>query len=337
MFKKSFFSFMLIIILSSSIFLIGCASRRAVVGGIGGFLGGTTGLKVNVMEGAPPSVVQAGGAAPFSVIVPLENLGESPVGPGTNNTLVLVRLAGIMYNNWGLTPATAAKTLDVKIESAKRNFDGSALPGEINYISFDNLVYKPNLFESISLPIRVEACYDYESYATTQFCMKKDIIESREDSSICMMRGPRPVGSSGAPIHITSVEEAPISNQSIQLNMVIEHLGNGIFFSRADYKDFFDACAFTEMNPSIYKVEVFVEPVQKDTYDINCLRLDTKLPGGGVSGFVRMFEGAPVTLSCFITRNKPMSVRVYTDLLNIRLRYRYGEFIEIPVLIQGHP
>jgi hypothetical protein len=118
---------------------------------------------------------------------------------------------------------------------------------------------------------------------------------------------------------------------------MIEHLGNGMFFYRDQYKDLFDACVFNDMNPDIYKLEVFVEPVQKDIYDIKCLRLDNKLARGGASGTVRMFEGAPLTISCFLTRTKPMSVRVYTDLLNIKLRYRYGEFIEVPILIQGHP
>jgi len=338
MFKKSFFSFLLIMVLLSLFFLAGCSSgKEAFVNGVGGFLGGNTGLKVSVMEGAPPQVIQASGIVPFSVIIPLENVGEALVGTGTDNPLILVRLAGIMYNNFGLTPETAAKTLNAKLEPAKKNFDNTVLPGEISYVSFDNLAYKPAVFESLSLPIRIEACYDYESYATTQFCMKRDVLESWEDASICTLRGLKPVGSSGAPLHVTMVEEAPISNNTVQINFMIEHLGDGMFFYRDQYKDLFDACVFSDMNPDIYKLEVFVEPVQKNAYDVKCLRLDNKLDGGGAYGVVRMFEGAPLTISCFLTRTKPMGVRVYTDLLNIRLRYRYGEFIEVPILIQGHP
>jgi hypothetical protein len=133
------------------------------------------------------------------------------------------------------------------------------------------------------------------------------------------------------------VEEAPISNDTVQLNFVIEHLGRGVFFYRNTPKDLFDTCVFDDLNPDIYKLEVFVEPIQKDLYDIKCFRLDNQLEGGGAYGTIKMFEGAPLTLSCFITRTKPVNVRVYQDLLNIRLRYRYGEFIEVPILVQSHP
>jgi len=342
MFKKSFFSILLIITLFSELLFFtscSCSVRQSepLPLEVGGFVGGTTGLAINVMDGAPPSVIQDAGLTPFSVIVALENAGETDVGLGTDNPLVFARLAGIMYPNFGLTEQTAVKTLDARLASAKRNFDDTIMPGEINYIGFDNLFYKPNVFESFALTLRAEVCYDYETRATTKFCMKKDVLEAWEDISICTLRGPKPVGNSGAPVHITNVEEAPINNKTVQINFVIEHVGNGVFFYRHQPQDLYDACVFDDLNPNIYKLEVFVEPIQKDTYNITCLRLDNHLPGGGAYGTVRMFRGAPLIISCFVSRTTPMSVRLYEDMLDIRLRYRYGEFIEIPILIQGHP
>ena len=342
MFKKSFFSILLIITLSLALLFISacsCSVRQPeiVPEEIGGFVGGVTGLAVNIMDGAPPSVIQDAGLTPFSVIVALENAGEAEVGPGTDNPLVFARLGGIMYNNFGLTEQTAAKSLNAKLSPAKRNFDGTIMPGEINYISFDNLVYKPNIFESIALTLRAEVCYDYETYVTTKFCMKKDVLEAWEDASICTLRGPKPVGNSGAPVHVTNVEEAPINNKTVQINFVIESVGDGVFFYRNQPQDLYDACVFDDLNPHIYKLEVFVEPLQKDIYNVTCLRLDNQLAGGGAYGTVRMFRGAPLTISCFLKRTTPMNIRLYEDMLNVRLRYRYGEFIEIPLLIQGHP
>jgi len=346
MFKKSFFLILLILGLFSFLLLLlsACYHSRLVPEGpvmadtnLGGFVGGITGLNINVIDGAPPSVIQGAGLTPFSFIITLENAGEASVGPGTDNPLVFARLAGIMYKNFGLTEATVVKTLDSKLEPARRNFDGTLLPGEISSISFDNLAYKPNVFESLSLTIRAEVCYDYETYATTKFCMRRDVFEAQEDASICSLRGFKPVSNSGAPIHVTRVEEAPVNNDTVQINFVIEHLGNGVFFYRNEPKDLFDACVFDDLNPYIYKLEVFVEPVQKNTYGVDCLRLDNELSGGGAYGVIRMFQGAPLTISCFLKRTKPVSVRIYEDLLNIKLRYRYGEFLEVPILIQGHP
>jgi len=343
MLKKPFFSDVLVVLLvltlATALFVPGCSSSRRFnsEAAIGGFLGGTQGLAIHVMEGAPPKVIVGSGAVPFSFIIPLENVGESPVGPGTDNPLIMARLTGIVYRNFGLTEETGAQTLDAKIESAKVNYDGTVLPGEINYISFDKLAYLPPVYDTIMLPIRAEVCYDYESFATTQFCMKKDVLESWEDSTICTLKGPKPVGNSGSPIHITYVEEAPISNQTVQLNFVIEHVGRGVFFIRNAYSSLYEICDFGDVGRNMYKVEVFVEPLQPDIYVVNCTRLDTRLSNGGTSGIVRMFEGAPLTMTCFLSRTKPMNVRVYADLLNIRLRYRYGEFVEVPILIQSHP
>lgn len=342
MFKKSFSLILLmtglVLFLSACSPLGGRSAEPFILGDeVGGFVGGIIGLNVNVLNGAPPSVIQDAGLTPFSFVVSLENAGEAPVGPGTDNPLVLVRLAGIMYKNFGLSENTAAQTLDSKLASAKRNFDGTLIPGEIDYISFDNLAYKPDISESFALTIMAEVCYDYETYATAKFCMKKDVFESWEDTSVCTIKGFKPVGSSGGPLQVTGVEEAPINENTVQINFIIENLGNGVFFYRNQPQDLFDACVFNDMNPNIYKLEVFVEPIQENTYDVDCLRLDNQLPGGGAHGTVRMFRGAPLTISCFLKRTKPVSVRIYEDLLDIKLRYRYGEFLEVPILVQGHP
>ncbi len=338
MLKKSFFSILLIIILLASLlFLSSCSSGEPKFIRLDGFIGGTRGLKINVLEGAPPSVIMDMGIAPFSVIVALENVGEAPVGPGTDNPFVMVRLAGILHNSFGLTPQESAKTLDAKLESAKMNFDSTILPGEISYVSFDDLVYRPDVFDTLVLTMRVEACYDYESYASAKFCMKKDVLESWEDASICTLRGYKPLGTSGAPIQVTSIREAPLNNEAVQINIGIEHLGRGVFFYRGQTQDLLRACDFSELNQDIDKIEVFVEPIEKDAYDFECARLDTELAGGGAYGIVRMPQGAPITINCFVTRTKPMNVRIYEDMLSVRLKYRYAEFLEVPIMIQGHP
>jgi len=303
---------------------------------VGGYVGGLQGLNARLLEGSPPDIIQDAGITPFSFTVLVENAGEAAVGKGTDNPLVMVRLAGISYKDFNIKQEEAAKRLDDKLESVKRNYDDSVTPGEISYVGFDNLAYVNHVSESIVLTFRAEVCYDYESYATTKFCVKKEVFESAEDSTICNLRGPRPFGNSGAPLQVTNVEEAPINNNTLQINFNIEHLGKGVFFFRNEPKDLFDACVFSDMNPNRYKLEVFVEPVQANTYNVSCQRLDGSLPGGGAYGLVKMPDGAPLAMSCFVKRLKPMESRVYQDLLNIKLRYRYGEFIEKPILIQGY-
>ncbi|MBU1199026.1 MAG: hypothetical protein KKF46_00655 [Nanoarchaeota archaeon] len=346
MLRKSFSLCLILIIFLGLLFFNACApnpndgtqsKRDKKLQEVGGFLGGTEGLRVSLVDGAPPKVIQDSGLTPFSFIVTLENAGESDVGPDTDNPTVFARLTGIMYRNFDLREQDVVKRLDAKLASASRNFEGTILPGEINFISFDDLTYLPDVFDSIALTIRGEVCYDYENIATVKFCMKKDVLESWEDASICTLSGDKPVGNSGGPIHVTRVEEAPINRNMIQLNFVIEHLGTGVFFSRDERNMMMDMCWFDELNPEIYALEVFIEPIQENTYSIECMRLDNHLAGGGAHGKIKMFMGAPLTLTCFLTNEAGPDVRVYEDLLNVRLRYRYGEFIEAPILIQSHP
>jgi hypothetical protein len=332
------------ILLASGLLLLfllaACTGQKNVPGpdtDLGGFLGGDSGLIIRILEGAPPKVIQDRGLTPFSFMITLENAGETKVGPGTDSPLLLARLVGVMNKDWGLTEESAVKTITTPLESAKRNIDGTITPGEMTEATFENLAYGPFVAESMAFTMRAEVCYDYESYATTQFCMKKDVVESSQDMTICMLKGPRPVGNSGAPLHVTAVEEAPLTPEKIQLNFRIEHTGRGVFFYRNVPKDNYDACVFSDLNPNIYKLEVVVDPVQQGMYSVECLRLDEQLPGGGVHGVVRMPFGAPLAITCFVTRTKETSQRVYTDLLNIKLRYRYGEFVEVPILVQGHP
>lgn len=341
MLKKSFFSILIILgLFSILIFLSACArgpSGPFAPAGFGGFVGGPDALIVSVVDGAPPDVIQDEGLTPFQFIINLENAGEAPVGPGTNNPLVLARLTGIMYPSFGLTEQTAVQTLDISLESAKRTFNGGQVPGEMNFITFDNLAYVTNIAESYTVPIRAEVCYDYENFATTEICMKNDILEVREDASICTLRGPKPVANSGGPIHVTAVTEGPVNSDTIQLNFLIEHVGRGVFFARSPYTTLFEPCSFDDANPDMFMLDVFVEPIEDNEYEIDCLRLDGQLPGGGAYGTVRMYMGAPLTISCFVKRLQTQQMRVYKDILNIRFEYRYGEYFDVPVFIQGHP
>lgn len=330
--SKKFFSLFLILCVTMFLllFVVGCSGGTSVNNEIGGFIGGSTGLRMGIIDDAPPSTVFDGGVNPFSVVMVLENAGEASVGPGTDNPLVLARITGIEYTNFGYTPEQAVRSLNEKLESVKRNYDGSFIPGETTYVSFDNLVYSPDIASDLSLRIRAEVCYDYESYATTTFCMKSNLFNSWDDDSICSVRESKPVGNSGSPIQVTRVEEIPVSNNTVQMSFYIEHVGNGAFFQRSSYSSLSDVCLFNDANPDINKLEIFIEPVQGSSYSLRCPRL-----GGGASGVVTLVQGAPLTITCSLSRTNPTSVQSYKDIINIRMRYRYGEYVELPLTVQA--
>ena len=290
------------------------------------YIGGTVGLNAYLIEGMPPPMIHDSGTFPFGVGVALENQGEADVGPGTDNPYVMVRLEGINPEQFGSTDAAVRKVLDMTVRGARRNFDGSMFPGEITTVSFEPLVYGPDIHGNTQFTIRADICYDYETYSTSTICIKDDVLENIQDTSICSLSGEKFPQNSGGPLQITSVVENPMSKSKVQVNFVIEHVGIGEFFGREDG----EICDFSVRNFNKYYVDIEVEPLSDSGMTISCSRF----PGGSNQGRIKLYQGAPTTVSCTLERTRPSAGRVFQDLLNIRLRYRYGQFIETPIIIQ---
>ena len=177
------------------------------------------------------------------------------------------------------------------------------------------------------MTIRGTVCYDYSNTATAQICMKNDIIENVQDSTICTLTGPKDVGNSGGPIHITHLVQNPLSATKIQLTFQVEHVGIGEFYGRTDN----EMCNPSIRNQNKYKINVDVSATDKGS-TIKCYRLNN-----GPTGDIVMYNGAPQTITCTVERSAGTSARIYTDTMTIKTKYRYGQFIEQPIVVQAVP
>ena len=292
------------------------------------YVGGTVGLNTYLVEGMPPPMIHDAGTFPFGVGIALENMGEADVGPGTDNPFVMVRLEGINPEQFGITDSDTQKMLSSPLRGARRNFDGTIFPGEMTVVTFEPLTYLPDIHGNTQFTIRADVCYDYETLSTTTICIKDDVLENIQDTSICSLTGEKFPQNSGGPLHITSVVENPMAENKVQVNFVIEHVGIGEFFGRPTSGEE-EKCDFSVRNFNKYYVDVEVEPLSDSGMTISCSRF-----GGSNKGRVKLYQGAPTTISCTIERTRPSAGRVYQDLLNIKLKYRYGQFIETPIIIQ---
>jgi len=308
----------------------GCAGGESQVDLSQTYIGGTEGIRAYLIEGMPPSQIHDGGSFPFGVGIAIENVGEADVGPNTANPFLIARLEGINPEQFGVNDDFIRQQINVPLTGARRNFDGTIFPGEITTINFEPLTYRPNIHGNTQFTIRADLCYDYETTATAQICIKDDVLENIQDTSICSLSGPKAPQNSGGPVHITSVVENPMSASKIQVNFVIEHVGTGEFFGRnpegsADQ----EICDFSVRNINKYVVDVEVEPLSDSGITISCARFS-----GNRMGRVKLYQGAATTISCTLERTRPSAGRIFQDLLNIKLRYRYGQFIETPIVIQ---
>ncbi len=297
------------------------------------FIGGNQGLAVKILQGAPPPIIQDEGSSPFSVIANFANIGEAEVGPGTENPFVLIRLLGIVPEQFGTKPENLYQTLQHKLGGAKRNFDGTVLPGEIEVAVFEPLNFLGNVIETNAITMRLDVCYDYSTYSTVKICLKDDILESYQDSTICMLRDLHlPVGNSGAPLQILTADESPAGNDRIQVNLIVGHVGKGMNFRRGTI-DPRNACEFSQQNKDAFYTTLAVK-YEDDHFILSCQGLTQVNSEGYIFGEIRLYDNAPTTVTCYLKRVKPSKNRVYQSILQTKLKYRYGEYVEIPLAVQ---
>ena len=315
-----------LIVLIATLALTACASGPRGPNLADPFIGGNIALNAYLQNGVPPPTVYDGGKFPFGVGVVIENVGEADIGPGTDNPYMTIRIEGINPTNFGVTDAALHQVLSETVNGAQKNFDGTIIPGMIANFVFENLNYQGRLQGNDLFTIRSTLCYDYENFATMQVCFKDDIVENVQDSTLCTLTGERLSHNSGGPVHVTNAIQNPLARNKVQVNLVLEHIGPGEFYGRSATED----CNPSVRNTNKYKVEVEVT-TQDPGALVQCARL-----GNSNIGTITLYGGAPQTITCSVTGGSPSS-RVYTDTLTVRTRYRYGQFIEQPIIIQAVP
>ena len=128
-------------------FLSGCGSQKSDVDP---FVGGTNGLLINFVEGAPPQTVFDDGQSPFQVIVHLENDGEYTIP----RDKVRVTLLGFNPVDFGLTGGDIVKHPDSDIEGVTKDLlNNQKRPGGQTDIVFPDFNYASKIQTSTSYPI----------------------------------------------------------------------------------------------------------------------------------------------------------------------------------------
>lgn len=320
-------SYLIIPTIALLLVLTGCGGGQQQTSLTDPFIGGNIAVNLYLQNGAPPPTIYDGGKFPFGVNIVMENVGEADLGPGTENPYVTARLEGILPANFGVTDASLQQVLNERINGRKKNFDGTTLGGMVSNFVFQDLNFQGKLQGNDQVTIRGTLCYDYSNTATTKMCMKSDMLENVQDSTLCSLTGEKPVFNSGGPIHITKVIQNPLGNNKIQVNFEVSHVGPGEFYGRTEGEN----CNPSVRNTNKYFVDLNVS-VQDPAASVQCYRLNN-----GGTGRLIMYGGTPQVVTCTIEHTGGSSARVYTDTMTIRSQYRYGQFIEQPIIIQSVP
>ncbi|MAG91548.1 hypothetical protein CMO83_02630 [Candidatus Woesearchaeota archaeon] len=222
------------------ILLISACSNRsgAAIGGAPQtpFIGGTNGILIDFERDAPPPEVTDDSSFAFNAIVRLKNEGEFSV-----------RRDDIKLNLVGFDPADFGRDFndlrdvipDDDLLSKTRDAEGNIVEGTTTFAEFPRQGgdFIPRKFPgNTPFIFRADMCYNYETIATTQLCVLRDMINVRDDS-ICRPTAlgttGRPIYSSSAPVQVTNFRQSVVGRDKISFSFDIVLSGNvDIFWDR---------------------------------------------------------------------------------------------------------
>ncbi|HLC66747.1 MAG TPA: hypothetical protein VJK52_03860 [Candidatus Nanoarchaeia archaeon] len=315
-------------ILAMTFFLLSCGQtgEKGIGPSATPFIGGTNALSASFTPGAPPDYIFDRGGFPFGISLNIQNLGEDDVNPGDG----YVEIIGVNPRDFGLaSQADLRRDFVDPLLGARKNFAGDVIEGGRTVMSFGDIVplnYQPDLTGNFPLTLRANLCYNYKTIASSQVCVKRDLLTNIDTKEICEITGDKLISNSGGPLQVISLSEAPVGDNKIQVNFIVAHVGaqNDRFYRKDTSCD--------DRTTNANKDVVFVNMVS----DINgaraqCSGLQNPAPDRS-SGFITLFNGAPRNVVCTFDTATVDFVSQMPVL--IELEYRYSQFIEKPLIVQ---
>jgi len=301
----------------------GCGNKDTTVGpATTPFAGGQNGLSVAFIDGAPPDRVLDDQKQEFSISLTLENLGEEDIEEGEG----YVEISGIDPAEFGLTEADMRQDLPNDIPGVKTYPGGTVVRSGKMLVEFEDFNYQQDLPGNWYPRIRANLCYDYATNATTAACIKKDMLANIERKEVCELTGDKQVFNSGAPIQVTKVTQTPLSSDKIQLQFTISHVGetNDRFFKVSTECD--DKTTNQDKDKVYFEVMTEINGNKPECSGLSDASSDKS------SGYVKLWNGVEQIVTCnFDVGDVNLD---YEKLVNIRLSYRYYQFVEKNILIE---
>lgn len=311
--RKTAFIITLLLVL---FFIAGCkGGSKSSPGFFEPFAGGMEGISIKFQEGLPPNQIYDNGKFPFSVGLEIENRGEYNFESASN--FGKIKLSGFHPEYFG-NPVTK-KEINFDLAGRKKNFEGTILDGTKEYMTFEDFNYKLDIQGNDFLTIRAEICYDYQTKTHTKICIKENTFDNKNDD-LCKVNEMKNPKNSGAPVHVSALTEIPMGKNKIQVLFTVSHVGSGQIYKKNTICD--NSITNTDKN----KVYAKVGLPEGSNAKINCPQLIAGTGGQKTEGFITLYDGEPVTVTCTI--ETPDGNNVYEPVLYITLDYLYGQTLD---------
>lgn len=302
MMKKS-----LMILLLLVVFISGCGEDE--IDTVGPFVGGSDGLAISFVNGAPLTEFSQGIAVPVTIL--LKNNGEYDLNEG----LAQVQLYGLPMDEYGLS--SDYLTVNGKVRGIKKDL---LEEGGEQSVGMGTLMYSRDVSGFTDKTLYSRVCYPYQTKGVITACITSKNIELAEEGSICDVVGDKLVSGSvsSGPIQLTAFEEQLTGSSSVSFRMTIENSAAGNVYA-------YDTVCSSLSDPVTIaakkgRVRVTVKPE-----DIICNFLE----GESNVGLLNVIDGSK-TLVCTMEVDGSSS---YERDVEVELDYKYTEDTSIGIRI----
>ncbi|MBI2040720.1 MAG: hypothetical protein HYT16_01335 [DPANN group archaeon] len=209
----------IILLLVALVAFSGCTGgKKQAVQKSSPFVGGSQGLAVSFVPGAPTDTVSAG--EEFGISVQLENKGEARID-GTGK----IKITGINPASFG-NPTLEQGVLPEL--GPVQKIGNKAVPGESATVDFTGLRYSgPVTTGQFDFNVIADVCYKYETNAFVTTCVTENLLKQTVGANACKTSGSKIIVNSGGPIRVASAEQIPSGPNRLGFKLTIKNAGSG--------------------------------------------------------------------------------------------------------------
>lgn len=298
----------LVMLIFLAVFISGCGENGDVTEGP--FLGGSDGVEISFISGAPLSEFSQEASVPVKLL--LKNNGEFEIVAETAE----VQLYGLKMDEYDLSGDYQVVTGGLRpVEK------GLIEEGGEQTVEMGILTYSRSVSNFLETTLYSRICYPYRTQAEVMACAISRDIQQVEDNPVCDLASDKLISGSvsSGPVQITLFTEELHGADEVSFRIVVENSGIGdVYKYDSVCSDLSDPVVKAENEN---KVRLGISPV-----DITCSFLD----GESNSGLLRLDDAGSKTVVCVMPVDGTSS---YETLVAINLDYKYIESTSVDMRI----
>ncbi|HZX45632.1 MAG TPA: hypothetical protein VFF28_08190 [Candidatus Nanoarchaeia archaeon] len=276
------------------------------------FIGGTSAVEFNFIEGSPPAEVYDGGSFPFEVTVNLENKGEYDV-PKDKMKVYLQGFDPSDFNR-----PLIVKNPDEPLAKAYIDSEGNTVPGTVTYLTFTNFSYMGTLKANTEYKMRVNLCYIYGGIAQANLCILDDL--TKPNDKVCEVNEKKSLATSSSPVQIENFVENIAGTDKVTFSFDVVHRGSGLVSIQNR------GCS----EETIDKNKVWVE-IESGLPGLTCSGLSD---GTATTGYTALYGGKRMIRCTQSISDASLQGEDFEKKINMKLVYDYKEHKELNLLVK---